>query len=155
MMGLLMLCFTSLPMKLLLSAYLAVTAMIGAPVYAQVSEETHNRCLKAADYAGCVGVKNNQAEEQLTTGILWDTAEWAGNVVKVKVYRMRGGGLWFGSSMRLSQMEVDCTTARFDVQSDGYAEQGLEGDAWRQAPLIFSRLCTKARPAVTASPVAP
>ena len=142
-------------LKLLLSASLAVTAMIGAPVYAQVSDETHKRCLKAADYAGCVGVKNNQAEEQLATGILCDTAEWTGNIVKVKVYRMRGGGLWFGNSMRLSQMAVDCTTSRFDVQSDGYAEQGLEGDAWRQAPLIFSRLCTKARPATTATPVAP
>jgi hypothetical protein len=133
-------------MKLLLSASLAITALIGAPAHAQVSDETHKRCLQAVDYAGCVGVKNNQAEEQLTTGILWDTAEWSGNVVKVKVYRMRGGGLWFGNSMRLSQMAVDCSTARFDVQSDGYAEQGLEGDASRQAPLIFSRLCTKARP---------
>jgi hypothetical protein len=139
-------------MKLILSAVLAMTALIGAPVYAQVSEETHNRCLKAVDYAGCVGVKNNQAEEQIKTGILWDTAEWTGNIVKLKVYRMRGGGLWVGNAMRLSQMMVNCSTARFDVQSDGYGEQALEGDASRQAPLIFSRLCTKAR---TSTPVAP
>jgi hypothetical protein len=139
-------------MKPILSAALAITALIGAPVYAQVSDETHNRCLKAADYAGCVGVKNNQAEDQIITGILWDTAEWTGNTVKIKLYRMRGGGLWLGNAMRLSMMKVDCTNSRFDVESDGYAEQPLEGDAWRQAPLIFSRLCTKAR---TAAPVAP
>ena len=139
-------------MKAILYAALAITALIGASVYAQVSDETHNRCLKAADYAGCVGVKNNQAEEQMITGILWDTAEWNGNIVKLKVYRMRGGGLWLGNAMRLSQMTVDCTAARFDVQSDGYAEQPLEGDASRQAPLIFSRLCTKTR---AATPVAP
>jgi len=138
--------------KPILSAALAITALIATPVYAQVSDETHNRCLQAADYAGCVGVKNNQAEEQITTGILWDTAEWTGDTVKIKVYRMRGGGFWVGSAMRLSQMTVNCTTARFDVQSDGYAEQALEGDASRQAPLIFSRLCTKAR---TVAPVAP
>ena len=139
-------------MKLILSAVLTITALIGAPVYAQVSDETHNRCLKAADYAGCVGVKNNKAEEQIKTGILWDTAEWTGSTVKVKVYRMRGGGLWVGNAMRLSQIVVNCTIAQFDVQSDGYGEQSLEGDASRQAPLIFSRLCTKAR---TAVPVAP
>jgi hypothetical protein len=139
-------------MKSILSAALVITALIRASVYAQVSDETHNRCLKSTDYAGCVGVTNNQAEEQIKTGILWDTAEWTGNTVKVKVYRMRGGGLWVGNAMRLSQMIVNCTTARFDVQSDGYAEQSLEGDASRQAPLIFSRLCTKAR---TAAPVTP
>ena len=139
-------------MKLILSAVLTIIALIGAPVYAQVSDEAHNRCLNAADYAGCVGVTNNQAEEQIKTGILWNTAECIGSTVKVKVYRMRGGGLWVGNAMRLSQMMVNCTTARFDVQSDGYGEQPLEGDASRQAPLIFSRLCTKAR---TAVPVAP
>lgn len=48
--------------------------------------------------------------------------------------------------MRLSIMEVDCDTAQFDVESDGYSKQSLEGDAWRQAQLVFNRLCTKERP---------
>ena len=48
-----------------------------------------------------------------------------------------------GNSMRLSVMEVHCKSAEFDVQSDGYRQQSIEGDAFRQAPLIFARLCTK------------
>ena len=51
--------------------------------------------------------------------------------------------------MRLSVMEVDCKNAEFDVESDGYGKQSIEGDAWRQAPLIYSRLCTK-KPVVDA-----
>jgi hypothetical protein len=118
-----------------------------APAQIQVSPEVHSRCLQAVDYAGCVGVKPfNEAEDELITGILWRTAKWDGDKVTINVNRLRGGGLWFGESMRLSTMVVDCATARFDVRNDGYAEQGLEGDARRQAPLIYSRLCTKPRP---------
>jgi hypothetical protein len=83
-------------------------------------------------------------DEQLMTGILWDTAEWTGDgLVRVKVNRMRGGGLWIGNSMRLSVMEVDCNRAEFDVESDGYRKQSIQGDASRQAPIIYSRLCNQ------------
>ena len=114
--------------------------------FAAVDENAHERCLKAADYKGCVESQGkSKAEEQITTGILWDTAEWKTplNIVRIKVYRMRGGGLWVGNAMRLSVMEVDCDRAEFDVESDGYRKQSIEGDAYRQAPLIFGRLCTK------------
>jgi hypothetical protein len=78
------------------------------------------------------------------TGILWDTAEWTGDgIVRIKVNRMRGGGLWMGSSMRLSVMEVDCNKAEFDVESDGYRKQSIQGDASRQAPIVYSRLCNQ------------
>ena len=58
---------------------------------------------------------------------------------------MRGGGLWVGNSVRLSVMEVDCNTAEFDVESDGYSKQSIQGDASRQAPIIYSKLCSKKR----------
>lgn len=111
-------------------------------------QSAHEKCLKATDYKGCIqSQSSNKAEEQIITGILWDTAEWKpNNTVRLKVYRMRGGGLWMGNAMRLSVMEVDCDRAEFDVESDGYKKQSIEGDAWRQAPLIFSRLCTKSQP---------
>ena len=140
--------------KILLSIVPIVThALFVLPISAQVplqvqdSSDIHTKCLKAVDYAGCVGVKPfNEAEDELITGVLWRTAKWDGDKVTINVNRLRGGGLWFGESMRLSTMVVDCSTARFDVRSDGYAEQGLEGDARRQAPLIYGRLCTKPRP---------
>jgi len=56
---------------------------------------------------------------------------------------MKGGGLQVGNSMRLPVMEVDCNTAEFDVESDGYRKQSIQGDASRQAPIIYSRLCNK------------
>ena len=114
-----------------------------------VPQEIHDACIKATDYKGCVGANNsNDAEEEVRTGILWDSAKWKNNnnTVRIKVYRQRGGGLWMGNSMRLSIMEVHCKTAEFDVQSDGYKQQSIEGDAYRQAPLIFARLCTKPLP---------
>lgn len=118
-----------------------------APTQAQAND-AHEKCLKAVDYKGCIESQGkDKAEEQLLTGILWDTAEWKdnNNTVRIKLYRMRGGGFWMGNSMRLSIMEVDCDKAEFDVESDGYSRQSIEGDAWRQAPLIYSRLCTKHR----------
>jgi hypothetical protein len=45
--------------------------------------------------------------------------------------------------MRLSVMEVDCNTAEFDIESDGYRKQSLQADASRQAPIIYSKLCNK------------
>jgi hypothetical protein len=45
--------------------------------------------------------------------------------------------------MRLSVMEVDCNAAEFDVESDGYSKQSIQGDASRQAPIIYSKLCNK------------
>ena len=128
------------------AAFFAVDALIPKAADAQVSDETHQRCEKAADYKGCIGANNNfDAEEEVRTGILWDSAKWKNNndTVRIKVYRQRGGGLWMGNSMRLSVMEVHCKSAEFDVQSDGYRQQSIEGDAFRQAPLIFARLCTK------------
>ena len=111
-----------------------------------VPSEVHEACVNAADYKGCVGANDNyDAEEEVRTGILWDSVKWKdnNNTVRIKVYRQRGGGLWVGSAMRLSVMEVHCKSAEFDVQSDGYRQQSIEGDAFRQAPLIFARLCTK------------
>lgn len=124
---------------------LLISVLASGPVLAQ-QESAHEKCLKAADYKGCIESQgNSKAEEQLTTGIQWDTAVWKNDntVIRINVYRMRGGGFWFGNSMRLSVMEVDCKKAEFDVESDGYGKQSIEGDAWRQAPLIYSRLCTK------------
>lgn len=128
------------------AAFFTVDGLIPMAADAQVSDETHQRCEKAADYKGCIGANNNyDAEEEVRTGILWDSAKWKNNndTVRIKVYRQRGGGLWIGNSMRLSVMEVHCKSAEFDVQSDGYRQQSIEGDAFRQAPLIFARLCTK------------
>jgi hypothetical protein len=125
---------------------LAAALVLASAPTAAVDENVHERCIKAADYKGCVDSQGkSKAEDQITTGILWDTAEWKTpqNIVRIKVYRMRGGGLWVGNAMRLSVMEVDCDRAEFDVESDGYRKQSIEGDAYRQAPLIFSRLCTK------------
>ena len=130
---------------------LLMSALAYGPVLAQ-QESAHEKCLKAADYKGCSESQgNSKAEEQIKTGIQWDTVTWKNDntVIRVNVYRMRGGGFWFGNSMRLSVMEVDCKNAEFDVESDGYGRQSIEGDAWRQAPLIYSRLCTK-KPVVDA-----
>ena len=127
------------------ASLLLMGALAGQAVLAQ-QESSHEKCLKATDYKGCIESQgNSKAEEQLTTGILWDTATWkdANTVVRIKAYRMRGGGFWIGNSMRLSVIEVDCKNAQFDVESDGYSKQSIEGDAWRQAPLIYSRFCTK------------
>ena len=114
------------------------------PAFSQ-SDAAHEKCLKATDYKGCIESQGfSLKDEQLITGILWDTAEWKSDgVIKIKVNRMRGGGLWLGNSMRLSVMEVDCNTAEFDVESDGYRKQSIQGDASRQAPIIYSKLCTK------------
>jgi hypothetical protein len=40
-------------------------------------------------------------------------------------------------------LKVDCNTAEFDVESDGYRKQSIQGDASRQAPIIYSRLCNQ------------
>lgn len=113
-----------------------------------IPREVHESCLQAADYKGCIEANSSSAEEEAKSGILWDSAKWKNNnkTVRIKVYRLRGGGLWLGNSMRLSVMEVHCDSAQFDVQSDGYKQQSIEGDAYRQAPLIFARLCTKPAP---------
>ena len=126
------------------TAVAILSASLAAPAQA-IPSDAHKKCLNATDYAGCVSTnRRSSAEEELITGIMWDTAKWENDfqTVRVKLYRMRGGGFWLGNSMRLSVMEVDCDSAQFDVESDGYKKQSLEGDAWRQAPLIYSRLCT-------------
>ena len=109
------------------------------------ADAAHEKCLKATDYKGCIESQGlSLKDEQLITGILWDTAEWKSDgVIKIKVNRMRGGGLWVGNSMRLSVMEVDCNAAEFNVESDGYSKQSIQADASRQAPIIYSRLCSK------------
>ena len=133
------------PSGLLLAVITMLSCGYGAtPAFAQ-ADAAHEKCLKATDYKGCI---ENQGlslkDEQLITGILWDTAEWKSDgVIRIKANRMRGGGLWVGNSMRLSVMEVDCNTAEFDVESDGYSKQSIQGDASRQAPVIYSRLCNK------------
>ena len=133
-------------MKKLLLAATASCFLSQSAAFA-IPEATHEKCVNAADYKGCVEANHSsKAEEEAITGILWDSAKWLNkNTVQIKVYRMRGGGLWLGNSMRLSKMTVHCDIAEFDVESDGYKQQSLEGDAWRQAPLIFARLCTKSR----------
>ena len=130
----------------LLGALALPTALLAVP------KDVHEACINAADYKGCVGAnEGSSAEEEVRTGILWDSAQWKNNnnTVRIKLYRLRGGGLWVGNSMRLSVMEVHCDCAEFDVASDGYRQQSIEGDASRQAPLIYARLCTKARPTQT------
>lgn len=114
------------------------------PAFAQ-ADAAHERCLKATDYKGCIESQGlSIKDEQLITGVLWDTAEWKSDgVIKIKVNRMRGGGFWVGNSMRLSVMEADCNRAEFDVESDGYRKQSIQGDDSRQAPIIYSRLCSK------------
>ena len=128
----------------------AIPLLATFPSFAlDVPQDVHEACIKAADYKGCVGANDSyDAEEEVRTGILWKSAKWKNNnnAVRIKVYRQRGGGLWVGNSMRLSVMEVHCKTAEFDVASDGYKQQSIEGDAYRQAPLIFARLCTKPLP---------
>lgn len=117
----------------------------GTPRAIAQTDEAHEKCLKAADYKGCIESQGlSKKDEQLMTGILWDTAQRsADGIVRIKVNRMRGGGLWLGNSMRLSVMEVDCNRAEFDVDSDGYRKQPIQGDASRQAPIIYSRLCNQ------------
>jgi hypothetical protein len=126
-----------------LIAFLALAT--GTPRVLGQANEAHEKCLKAADYKGCIESQGlGKKDEQLMTGILWDSAEWTGDgLVRIKVNRMRGGGLWMGSSMRLSVMEVDCNRAEFDVESDGYRKQSIQGDASRQAPIIYGRLCNQ------------
>ena len=131
-------------------AMATLAGILGFPITSlAVPQDVHEACLKAADYKGCVGVNHSSsAEDKLQTGILWDTAKWKNNnnTVRIKVYRMRRGGLWRRKAWRLSVMEVHCDSAQFDVQSDGYRQQSLKGDVYhRQAPLIYARLCTKER----------
>ena len=135
-------------MRIVAYAAAASFALAVGPAKAQsvarpVDGSTHERCVSATDYKGCLEAQGeNKTEEQLKTGIVWDSAKWVStSVVRLNVYRMRGGGIWVGSAMRLSVMEVDCATAEFDVESDGYSKQPIGGDAWRQALLIYSRLC--------------
>ena len=138
--------FSCMRLEALIGSAAAGALSISMGPVGAVPQEVHERCKGAADYAGCVGVlRSDSAEEQVRTGIMWDTAKWKNNnnTVRIKTYRMRGGGLWLGNSMRLSVMEVHCDKAEFDVQSDGYKQQSLEGDAYRQAPLIFAKLCTQ------------
>ena len=117
----------------------------GSPIVFAQTDAAHEKCLKAADYKGCMESQGfSKKDEQLMTGILWDTAEWRGDgILRIKVNRMRGGGLWVGNSMRLSIMDVDCNRAEFDVESDGYRKQSIQGDASRQAQIIYSRLCNQ------------
>jgi hypothetical protein len=133
------------PSGFLLALFTILSCNYGAtPANAQ-ADAAHEKCLKATDYKGCIESQGlSKKDEQLITGILWDSAVWKSDgIVKIKVNRMRGGGLWIGNSMRLSVMEVDCNTAEFDVESDGYRKQSIQGDASRQAPIIYSRLCNQ------------
>jgi hypothetical protein len=133
------------PSGFLLALITMLNCGFGAtPAFAQ-ADAAHEKCLKATDYKGCIESQGlSIKDEQLITGILWDTAEWKSDgVIRIKVNRMRGGGLWVGNSMRLSVMEVDCNTAEFDVESDGYRKQSIQSDASRQAPVIYSKLCNK------------
>lgn len=138
--------FTLMKLSGILLALMAMLSCgFGAtPAFAQ-ADAAHEKCLRATDYKGCIESQGlSLKDEQLITGILWDTAEWKSDgVIRIKVNRMRGGGLWIGNSMRLSVMEVDCNTAEFDVESDGYSKQSIQADASRQAPIIYSRLCNK------------
>lgn len=131
------------PLRFLLAIATFLACSGGNPRVLAQSDAAHEKCLKAADYKGCIESQGlSKKDEQLMTGILWDTAEWSDDgIVRIKVNRMRGGGLWVGNSMRLSIMEVDCNKAEFDVESDGYRKQSIQGDASRQAPIVYSRLC--------------
>lgn len=133
------------PSGFLLALITMLNCGFGATSAFAQADAAHEKCLKATDYKGCIESQGlSIKDEQLITGILWDTAEWKSDgVIKIKVNRMRGGGLWVGNSMRLSVMEVDCNTAEFEVESDGYRKQSIQGDASRQAPIIYSRLCSK------------
>lgn len=133
------------PSRFLLAIATSLACAGGTPSVLAQSDAAHEKCLKAADYKGCIESQGlSKKDEQLMTGILWDTAEWSGDgIVRIKVNRMRGGGLWVGNSMRLSIMEVDCNKAEFDVESDGYRKQSIQGDASRQAPIVYSRLCNQ------------
>lgn len=134
----------AMPRTIATAAAFIFSCLFSSTAMAQVAG-AHEKCLQAVDYKGCIESQGAlKADEEIKTGILWDTAEWKENnsVVRLKVYRMRGGGFWVGSALRLSVMEVDCRDAEFDVESDGYSKQSIKGDAYRQAPLIYSRLCT-------------
>lgn len=91
------------PSGLLLALITMLSCGFGAtPAFAQ-ADAAHEKCLKATDYKGCIESQGlSLKDEQLITGILWDTTEWKSDgVLKIKVHRMRGGGLWVGNSMRL------------------------------------------------------
>ncbi len=77
------------------TAFTLLSCNYGAtPANAQ-ADAAHEKCLKATDYKGCIESQGlSKKDEQLITGILWDSAVWKSDgIVKIKVNRMRGGGL--------------------------------------------------------------
>lgn len=48
-----------------------------------------------------------------------------------------------GLSLKDEQLITDILWDTAEWKSDGYSKQSIQGDASRQAPIIYSRLCSK------------